>query len=326
MRNTAVPVRFFPSAGAGGGIYHRKKGGKSGMRLIKKLVPAVLCTALLAGCTAAAYADASDTYVSMGADLTVEQRAKVLELMDLTEEDLAGMDVVQITNEKEHEMLGGYLPNSVIGSRALSCVRVDKKKSDGIKVTTKNITYCTEGMYQNALITAGIENADVIVAGPTNISGTAGLVGAMEAYQEMTGKTISEENQDAAVNEIVATGDLADNLGSTENAENLMALVKQKVISADLSSDEDILKAIEDAAAQIGVTLSDAEKQQILSLMKKIGNLDIDVDALKQQASDIYDRLKNLGVDMSDLDKDTVVNAIAKFFQGIIEFFKGLFS
>ena len=296
------------------------------MRLIKKLVPAVLCTALLAGCTAAAYADASDTYVSMGADLTVEQRAKVLELMNLTEEDLAGMDVVQITNEKEHEMLGGYLPNSVIGSRALSCVRVDKKKSDGIKVTTKNITYCTEGMYQNALITAGIENADVIVAGPTNISGTAGLVGAMEAYQEMTGKTISEENQDAAVNEIVATGDLADNLGSTENAENLMALVKQKVISADLSSDEDILKAIEDAAAQIGVTLSDAEKQQILSLMKKIGNLDIDVDALKQQASDIYDRLKNLGVDMSDLDKDTVVNAIAKFFQGIIEFFKGLFS
>ena len=293
------------------------------MRLIKKLVPAVLCTALLAGCTAAAYADASDTYVSMGADLTVEQRAKVL---DLTEEDLAGMDVVQITNEKEHEMLGGYLPNSVIGSRALSCVRVDKKKSDGIKVTTKNITYCTEGMYQNALITAGIENADVIVAGPTNISGTAGLVGAMEAYQEMTGKTISEENQDAAVNEIVATGDLADNLGSTENAENLMALVKQKVISADLSSDEDILKAIEDAAAQIDVTLSDAEKQQILSLMKKIGNLDIDVDALKQQASDIYDRLKNLGVDMSDLDKDTVVNAIAKFFQGIIEFFKGLFS
>ena len=296
------------------------------MRLIKKLVPAVLCTALLAGCTAAAYADASDTYVSMGADLTVEQRAKVLELMYLTEEDLAGMDVVQITNEKEHEMLGGYLPNSVIGSRALSCVRVDKKKSDGIKVTTKNITYCTEGMYQNALITAGIENADVIVAGPTNISGTAGLVGAMEAYQEMTGKTISEENQDAAVNEIVATGDLADNLGSTENAENLMALVKQKVISADLSSDEDILKAIEDAAAQIGVTLSDAEKQQILSLMKKIGNLDIDVDALKQQASDIYDRLKDLGVDMSDLDKDTVVNAIAKFFQGIIEFFKGLFS
>ena len=60
--------------------------------------------------------------------------------------------------------------------------------------------------------------------------------------------------------------------------------------------------------------------------MKKIGDLDIDMDALKQQASDIYDRLKDLGVDMSDLDKDTIVSAISKFFAGIIEFFKNLFS
>lgn len=50
------------------------------------------------------------------------------------------------------------------------------------------------------------------------------------------------------------------------------------------------------------------------------------MDALKQQASDIYDRLKDLGVDMSDLDKDTIVSAISKFFAGIIEFFKNLFS
>lgn len=213
------------------------------MRWMKKLTSISLCAALITGSAVFASADARDTYVSMGADLTVEQRAKVLELMDLTEDDLADMDVVQITNEKEHEMLGGYLPNSVIGSRALSCVRVDKKKSDGIQVTTKNITYCTEGMYQNALITAGIENADVIVAGPTNISGTAGLVGAMEAYQELTGKAISEENKDAAVNEIVATGNLADDLGSAEDAENLMALVKQKVISADLNSEAEIGRA-----------------------------------------------------------------------------------
>ena len=73
-------------------------------------------------------------------------------------------------------------------------------------------------------------------------------------------------------------------------------------------------------------TFTDAEKEQILSLMKKIGDLDIDMDALKQQASDIYDRLKDLGVDMSDLDKDTIVSAISKFFAGIIEVFKNLFS
>ena len=203
---------------------------------------------------------------------------------------------------------------------------MEKKRSGGIDVTTKNISYCTEGMYQNALITAGIENADVVVAAPSNISGTAGLVGAMEAYQEITGDEISGENQDAAVNEIVATGELADQLGSTEDAENLMALVKQDVVANELTSEEDILKAIDDAASQIGLTLSDSEKQSILSLMKKIGSLDLDVNALKEQAAGIYDRLKDLGVDMSNLDKDSVIDAISGFFAGIINFFKGLFS
>ena len=39
-------------------------------------------------------------------------------------------------------------------------------------------------MYKNALVTAGIEDADIIVAGPKNISGTAALVGVFKAYQE----------------------------------------------------------------------------------------------------------------------------------------------
>ena len=250
----------------------------------------------------------------MGADLTVEQRAKVLELMDLTEDDLADMDVVQITNEKEHEMLGGYLPNSVIGSRALSCVRVDKKKSDGIQVTTKISLTVRRDVSERADY-SGHRKRRRHRRGADEYFRNRGTGRSDGSLSELTGKAISEENKDAAVNEIVATGNLADDLGSAEDAENLMALVKQKVISADLNSEADILQAIEDAAFQIDVSLTDAEKEQILSLMKKIGDLDIDMDALKQQASDIYDRLKDLGVDMSDLDKDTIVSAISKFLQ-----------
>jgi len=296
------------------------------MRKVKRWMAAAVAAALALGAAVPSFADASDTYVALGADLSVKQRAIVLDLMDLTEEDLANMDVVQITNAKEREVLGGYLPSSVIGTRALSCVKVEKKKKDGIKVTTKNISYCTEGMYQNALITAGIENADVVVVAPSNISGTAGLVGAMEAYQEITGDEISQESKDAAVNEIVATGDLADQIGDTESAENLMALVKQEVVANGISSEDDIIKVINDAAEQIGVTLSDEDKQKILALMKKIGELDIDVDSLKKQASGIYDRLVDLGVDMSGLDKEGIIDAITNFFARIAEFFKGLFS
>ncbi len=297
-----------------------------GKLLFKVITAAVTLAVILTVSIVPAFADASDSYVALGADLTVDQRAEILSLLDLTENDLADMSVVQITNTMEKNYLGEYLPASVIGSKALSSVRVDKTKSGGINVTTKNISYCTEGMYQNALITAGVENADVIVAGPFSISGTAGLVGAMEAYKGLTGEEISEENADAAVEEIVTTGELADSMGDSEEAENLVALVKQKVIAADGASDEEILQMIDDAAKELGVSLTDTEKQQILALMKKIAQLDLDPEQLKKQASDIYDRLTDLGIDMSDFDKDSFIATISSIFTKLINAIKGLFS
>ena len=127
-----------------------------------------------------------------------------------------------VTNAEEHEYLDSYLSNSIIGSRALSSVLVEgKKDGSGINVTTSNITYCTPGMYENALATAGIENADIKVAGPFNISGTAALVGAIKAYENMTGEQVSEENADTATNELVVTGQVAENVGDQERPKSL---------------------------------------------------------------------------------------------------------
>ncbi|MBQ1301905.1 MAG: DUF1002 domain-containing protein [Firmicutes bacterium] len=292
---------------------------------VKRVFAFAVAAALVLGSMVPAFADASDTYVSLGADLTAEQRATVLQYFGLTEADLDEIEVSVITNTDEHHYLDDYLPASVIGTKALSCVRVDKTDSRGIRVTTHNISYCTEGMYQNALTTAGIENADVTVAAPFSISGTAGLVGAMQAYQGVTGKKINEENADAAIQELVTTGELGETLGN-ENAENVIAIVKQKVAESKGASDEEILQMIDEGCAEIGVTLTDAEKQQVLALMKKISKLDLDTDKLIEQAGNIYDRLKNMGVDVSDLDKDSLLSGLAKIFNGIINFFKGLFS
>lgn len=291
----------------------------------KKFFAVAISAALVLGSMIPAFADSSDTYVSLGADLTADQRATVLHYFGLTEADLSEIDVAQVTNAMEHQYLDNYLPASVIGTKALSCVRVDKTDSRGIRVTTHNISYCTEGMYQNALTTAGIENADVTVAAPFSISGTAGLVGAMQAYQGVTGKNISQENADAAVQELVTTGELGQTLGN-EDAENVVALIKQKVAESKGASDEEIMQMIDEGAAELGVTLTDQEKQQLLALMKKISKLDLDTDKLIEQAGNIYDRLQGLGIDMSDLDKDSLLSGLGKIFQGIVNFFKGLFG
>ena len=146
-------------------------------------------------------------YLALGADLTAEQQATVLGLMGIDPANVDNYDVVYVTNDMEHQYLDSYLPSKTIGSKALSSVLIMKgKKGSGIQISTKNISYCTVGMYKNALATAGLEDAEIIVAGPFPISGTAALIGALQAYAEMTGEEVSEDGLDAAMNEIVVTG------------------------------------------------------------------------------------------------------------------------
>ena len=111
-------------------------------------------------------ADGDTPYISFGADLRADEKAKVLELFGLTEADLEKCNVNTVTNAEEHQYLDAYITNDHIGSRALSSVAVMKaKKGSGITVTTKNINYCTTSMYENALATAGVKDANVVVVG-----------------------------------------------------------------------------------------------------------------------------------------------------------------
>lgn len=261
-------------------------------------------------------------YVSLGADLNGEERATVLQLLGVTEDDLKKYTVATITNQDEHDYLDGYLDKSVIGTRALSSVLVEGKKSgNGINVTTRNISYCTTGMYQNALITAGIEDADIVVAGPFKISGTAALVGAIKSYENMTGEQVKQENVDTATNELVITGQLAENVGDSEKAEQLVGVVKSKVVEAQNMSEEEIGEVVDQAATELEISLSDEDRQAIMDLMEKIKGLDLDVDSLKEQAKDLYSKIEDLGKKL-DIDQEKVQG----FFDKIIEFFKNLFS
>ncbi len=261
-------------------------------------------------------------YLSLGADLSKDQKKKVLELLDVDEDELDQYKVVTVTNKDEHKYLDDYLDSSVIGTRALSSVLIEKKdKGDGINVTTKNITYCTAGMYENALTTAGVTDATVTVAGPFNITGTAALVGAMNAYEDMTGKDISSESKDAATNELVVTSELAQQLDDSEKAEQFLALIKEKVLSDDVKTKSDINDIIDECGKDLDVTITDDQKAQIAELMQKINNLDLNVNDLKEQASKIYDKLSEM-----DIDTQGIFAKIKMALSSIFAALSGLFQ
>lgn len=264
-------------------------------------------------------------YLALGADLSEEQKNTVLSLMGIDPAQLDNYDVVTVNNSEEHQYLDAYIPSSQIGSKSWSSVVIVKKdKGNGINISTKNISYCTVGMYKNALVTAGIEDADIIVAGPQNISGTAALVGVFKAYQEITGKELPQENVDTALNELVLTGQLESSTGAdAESVEGLVAYLKQQMAENNLTDDASIRDAIDEAADKFDVALTEEQKEQLLDLLKKIGNLDLDVDSLVNQAKSIYDKIENLGAD-GIFDK--IGSFFSNLFSSIADFFKNLFS
>lgn len=273
--------------------------------------------------------DTSKPFIALGADLTEEQKATVLGLMGLSINDLDNYNVVYVTNEEEHKYLDAYVDSSVIGTKSLSSVLVTPaEKGHGVVVSTKNINYCTTGMYRNALLTAGVEDADILVVGPTSLSGTAGLIGALRAYEELTGEEVADTVLDTALNELVTTGEIANKSMSNEDVEALVAFIKEKIAAGELETEEDIRKAIEEGEATFGVSLSDSDKEQIVQVMLKVKELNLDPNMLLDQATDLYDKY---GDDIvNHLDDAGFFDSLGNFFQGlgksIGDFFAELFS
>lgn len=248
--------------------------------------------------------------VALGADLNSQQKEKVLELMGITQEQLADYEVIYVTNDQEHQYLDQYLSSSVIGSKSLSSVMLRKGKAgSGVTVTTKNVNYCTTGMYRNALLTAGVQDTEVIVAAPSQISGTAALIGAVKAYERMEGTTISDASLSNALDELITTGELSEAVKnvSNEDVEQLIAYIKEKVAAGELETQEDIRAAIIEGEERFGVKLSEEEIQKILDLMNKLKSMGLDSEYLISQAEKLYSKY---GADIVNRADEALTEAV----------------
>lgn len=233
-------------------------------------------------------------YLSLGKDLSAEQLSTVLGLLNIPASELSDYEVVYTTNAEEHTYLDKYISSSLIGTKSLSSVLVRPQSAGhGVQVTTQNINYCTNNMYRNALITAGVTDADIIVVAPSPISGTAALIGALKAYEKMSGKAISQEALDTSLNELVATGELGQSVGSNSEAEEFIAYIKTVIATNDLDTKEEIEAAIRKGMTDLNVTLTEQEIQDIIDLMMKIKAMGIDYNVLAEQADDIYAKYKD---------------------------------
>ena len=245
---------------------------------MKRIIPVMLAAVLTcASMTMVAKADNSKV-VTLGANLSDEQKKSMYEYFGTSSDKV---ETIEVTNADERKYMEGIASEEQIGTRTYSCSYVEPTGSGGVQVKVANLTFVTSSMIASTLLTSGVENCNVVAASPIEVSGTGALTGIMMAYESASGEKLSEDQKAAATEELVTTGELANEVGQQE-ATNLMNEVKQDVIEDGLTDPDDIKDAVEDAAKDINITLTDEQMAKIVSLMENISQYDYDVKALKK--------------------------------------------
>lgn len=259
----------------------------------RSLIVVALCSMCLAVSTPMpVMADASKV-VTLGADLTDEQKNT---MMKYFKADANQVQIITVNNQDERNYLGKYISSEQIGTRTLSCAYVKPTQSGGIKVRTANLNYVTCNMLANALSTAGISNCEAVAACPYEVSGTGALTGVMMAYESASGKQLDSTKKDLATKEVVVTGDVAKQVGG-DNATNIINQAKLQIIGDNVQNADEIYNIVNNIAVQNNVSLSSDELTTITALLQEIVQQNYDIQDMKQTLESIQQNLNKTSDD-----------------------------
>ncbi|MBL5767253.1 DUF1002 domain-containing protein [Heyndrickxia sporothermodurans] len=262
--------------------------------------------------------------VVYGEKLSADQKQKVKELLNVT--NSSQVKEVTVTAADLVKYINGD-PNSNLYSSAKI---TRKEKGEGLAisiVTPDNITEVTDQMYANALLTAGVEDADVEVASPIKVSGHSALVGIYKAYDK-GGGDLNKDRMEVANEELGLATDLAKKKGmDQEKVTQLLTEIKEEIAKQKPATKEDIEKIIDDKLKSLNIQLSPEDRELLVKLFDKMRNLDINFDNVKSQLGDIAKDIKKKLQDATG-DKgfwQGVADFFKKIFQAIADFFGSLF-
>ena len=215
--------------------------------------------------------EAANARVTVGADLTRAQRRAVYEDFGIAE---GSVSELVVTNVEERAYLSGLVSEKQIGRVSLSCAYIQKlPEGSGLTINLHNVNYITADIYRNALITAGVKDADVVITAPYPVSGTGALVGIYKAYEDLTGSVISEQLKQLSAEELVVTSELSEEIGRMEAAD-LIAQLKLILGETRNMSDEAVRTRIKSLADACGVNLKKKQVNRILKLVRKLEDMD----------------------------------------------------
>lgn len=286
---------------------------------MKRFISILLVCSLLIGAVPALAVDAGEARAVIGANLTEEQIADVYANFGIARGDVTEL---RVTNADERKYLEGYVDESIIGTNSISCVYIEVlEEGDGLDVTTSNINWCTSQMYVSALATAGITDAKIIVAAPFEVSGTAALTGVYLAYEDITGQELDETAKLVSTQELTLTAELAEQIGSYDSVEIVNEL-KLLLSETKGMTDDELRAEIVSIASDLGVTLTDTQIDQLISLCRSLEKLD--PEQLKEKVESVQNTIAKLGQAKEKVT--SFIESVKNVWNSVVDFFKNLFG
>ncbi|MGP6146127.1 DUF1002 domain-containing protein [Jeotgalibaca sp. A122] len=260
--------------------------------------------------------------------------------------ELLGIEVMDNVNSMAvtGEDLANYLNEGAADTSVMiSSVLVQKEDAgEGVEVTIQtpdNITEITEEQYTNAAITAGVADADVIVASISRVTGESALTGIYKAF-DANGEKLDQDRMEVAQEELettnaIAQENAADEGFDTTRLDQAIIEIKQELADlkdqvGELATREDIERIINEALAnnQLEGYVTQEQFQRLLDLFEKYQQTSaIDSQQVKEQLQDLS---KNVQGKISDLvskaEDSGVIDKVGNFFNEIWQAILNLFN
>lgn len=218
------------------------------------------------------------TLISIGESNNDDQRAELLGYFGNPSD--AQVEVISV--EDTRNAMADIAPDAEIGtaysSAALTCLTL----GDGLNVSTINIGSITPAMYAMALVTAGVGDAQLIVAAPNSApaGGMTALTGIFSAWDKVNCESSqsTKERQELALRELALTVEIASSLGLpiTSNIGFFVIEVQRIIVINDFESRAEIESTIANQELLFGITLPQAQKDKLTDFMVDLVGLDID--------------------------------------------------
>lgn len=228
--------------------------------------------------------------VVYGDALSESQRSDVSDLLETSKHEQ--LDEFTVTGQDIAEYIGGN-PNS----NMYSSVKIIHQDSGGLNVdivSPDNITEVTREMYENALLTAGVENAEVLVASSVAVSGHSALTGIYKAY-DAKGASLDKDRMQVASEELDVATSIGEKEGiSKDEISSLLTEIKKAIAEQNPATREEVEQIVETQLDSLQIELSQEDRKRLTDLFDQMRNLNINFDEMQSQLDDLASGFQDL--------------------------------